>query len=157
EDVSKWPRVDYRVISTQYFEVLRLPLLSGRTFTTADRKGAEPVAIVSEPLARKYWPSGSPIGERLRIEDGAWMRVVGICGDVVHDWFDGRVPTLYRPIMQASVDALVFAVKTGGDPMALVADARAAIAGVDATQPVFEIMSLRQVLSDRTISLQYIA
>ena len=156
-DVSKWPRVDYRVISTQYFEVLRLPLLSGRTFTTADRKGAEPVAIVSESLARKYWPSGSPIGERLRIEDGPWMRVVGICGDVVHDWFDGRVATLYRPLPQAPADSLFFAVRTAGDPMAAVADARAALAHVDATQPLFDIMSMRQVLSDRTISLQYIA
>ncbi|MBW8866947.1 MAG: ABC transporter permease [Acidobacteria bacterium] len=156
-EVSKWPRVDYRVISPRYFGVLRLPLMSGRAFTTADRKGAEPVAIVSESLARKYWPSASPIGERVRIADGAWMRIVGICGDVVHDWFDGRVPTLYRPLPQAPTDTLIFAVRTSGDPMAVVADARRALAHVDATQPVFEIMSLRQVLSERTISLQYIA
>jgi putative ABC transport system permease protein len=156
-EVSKWPRVDYRVISAQYFDVLRLPLLSGRAFTTGDRKDAEAVAIVSESLARKYWPSRSPIGERVRIADGAWMRIVGVCGDVVHDWFDGRVPTLYRPLPQAPADAVVFALRTAGDPMAVVAGARGALAHVDATQPLFDIMSLRQVLSERTISLQYIA
>jgi putative ABC transport system permease protein len=156
-EVARWPRVDYRVISARYFEALRMPVMSGRAFTTADRKGTEPVAIVSESLARKYWPSSSPIGERVRIADGAWLRVVGVCGDVVHDWFDGRVPTLYRPLAQAPSDALIFAVRTAVDPLTKVADARSAIAQVDATQPVFDIMSLRQVLSERTISLQYIA
>jgi putative ABC transport system permease protein len=150
------PRVDYRLVSPRYFDVLRMPLLSGRAFTIADRNGSEPVAIVSEAMARKFWPSGA-IGARVRLANGQWLRVVGICGDVVHDWFDGRVPTLYRPLAQAPADALVFAVRAGGDPLALVSDARAAIAGVDPTQPVFEILTMRQVLSDRTISLQYIA
>ncbi|HMF94351.1 MAG TPA: ADOP family duplicated permease, partial [Vicinamibacterales bacterium] len=156
-ELSKWPRVDYRVISPHYFDVLRMPLLSGRAFTALDQQGAEPVAIVSESMARKFWPSGGAIGERVRIADGEWARIVGICGDVVHDWFDGRVPTLYRPLPQEPSDSLIFALRTAGDPLSLVSEARAAIARVDATQPVFEIMSLRQVLSERTISLQYIA
>ena len=67
------------------------------------------------------------------------------------------MPTLYRPIAQAPSDALVFAVRTSGDPLALVPGVRAAIARVDPTQPVFEMMTLRQVQRDRTISLQYIA
>ena len=156
-EVSKWPRVDYRVVSPRYFDVLRMPVVAGRTFTAADRSGSDPVAIVSESLARKYWPSASPIGERIRIADGNWLRIVGVCGDVVHDWFDGRVPTLYRPLLQAPADALVFALRTASDPLSVVAGARQAIASVDPTQPVFDIMSQRQVLSDRTISLQYIA
>ena len=76
---------------------------------------------------------------------------------VIVEEFDGRVPTLYRPLPQAPADSLIFAVRTAGDPMAAVADARGALAHVDATQPLFDIMSMRQVLSDRTISLQYIA
>jgi putative ABC transport system permease protein len=154
---SKRPRVDYRVVSPHYFDVLRMPLMSGRAFTALDQKGSEPVAIVSESMARKFWPAGGAIGERVRVADGDWMRIVGICGDVVHDWFDGRVPTLYRPLPQAPSDSLVFALRTGGDPLSIAGEARAAIARVDATQPVFEIMSQRQVLNDRTISLQYIA
>ena len=164
-DPSKAPRVDYRVVSPRYFDVLRVPVLSGRAFAAADQKNGEPVAIVSESMARKFWPAGA-IGERVRIAGGPWMRIVGICGDVVHDWFDsqrwaenanGRVPTLYRPIAQAPSDALVLAVRTSGDPLALVPGVRAAIARVDPTQPLFETMTLRQVLLDRTISLQYIA
>jgi len=153
---SQWPRVDYRVVSTRYFDALRLPLLTGREFTTADQKASEQVAIVSESMGRKFFPNGA-IGERVRLANGPWMRVVGICGDVVHDWFDGRVPTLYRPVAQAPVDGVAFAIRTSGDPLALVPDARAALARVDPTQPLFDVMTLRQVLSDRTISLQYIA
>ena len=153
---SNWPRVDYRLVSHRYFDVLRLPMLTGRAFTELDQKASEPVAIVSELMAKRFWPQGA-IGERVRIAGGQWLRIVGVCGDVVHDWFDGRVPTLYRPMAQAPMDAMVFAIRTPGDPLLLAADARAAIARVDATQPLFEIMTMRRVLSDRTISLQYIA
>jgi putative ABC transport system permease protein len=153
---SKWPRVDYRLVSPRYFDVLRLPMLTGRAFTALDQKASEPVAIVSESMARKFWPRGA-IGQQVRIASGQWLRIVGVCGDVVHDWFSGRVPTLYRPMAQAPADALVFAIRTQGDPLALAADARTAIARVDATQPLFEVMTMRRVLADRTISLQYIA
>jgi predicted permease len=154
---TRWPRVDYRVVSPAYFDALRIPILAGRAFDTTDQVGTEPVAIVDEPFARKFWPSGSAIGERVRIADGPWMRIVGVSGGVVHDWFDGRVPTLFRPLPQAPSDALAFVIRTSGDPLSIVPGARAAIARVDSTQPLFEIMTMRRSLSDRTISLQYIA
>jgi putative ABC transport system permease protein len=153
---AKMPRVDYRQISSRYFDALSMPILAGRAFSDVDEKTSEPVAIVSESMAKKFWPGGA-IGERVRLQNGPWMRVVGVCGDVVHDWFDGRVPTLYRPMGQAPADALVFAIRGDGDPLTHVADARAAVARVDPAQPLFEIMPMRQVLSERTISLQYIA
>ncbi len=156
-EVSKWARADYRVVSPRYFEALRLPVRTGRGFSEQDRNGSQPVAIVSEAMARKFWPAGNAIGGRVRLADGVWLQVVGVCGDVIHDWFTGRTPTLYRPLAQAPTDTLVFAVRTTGDPVALVNAARNAIAKVDPVQPVFEIMSARQVLSDKTVSLRYIA
>ncbi len=154
---AKWPRADYRTVSERYFDALRMPILAGRAFGAGDQQSSEPVVIVSEMMARKFWPSTSAIGERIRLVNGPWMRVVGVCGDVVHDWFDGRVATMYLPIAQAPGEALVFAIRTRGDPLSVVSAARAAVAHVDATQPVFEVMTHRQVLSERTISLQYIA
>jgi hypothetical protein len=141
---------------------LRTPLVSGRAFTDKDRKGGEAVAIVSEAMARKFWPSGGALDQQVRIANGPWMRVVGVAGDIVHDWFDvgttgSRVPTLYRPIAQAPSDTFALAIRTAGDPLSLVADARTALAQVDATQPIFDVMTLRQVLNEKTISLRYIA
>jgi putative ABC transport system permease protein len=152
------PRVDYRAVTPLYFDALRMPVLAGRAFTTADAKSTEPVAIVSQSMADRFWKGRSAVGERLRLPDGPWLRVVGVCGDVVHDYFDRRnVPTMYRPFEQAPTDYMVFAIRTGGDPMAAVVDTRAAFARVDPAQPIFEIRTLHQVLSEKTIGLQYIA
>jgi putative ABC transport system permease protein len=94
----------------------------------------------------------------VRVAGGQWMRVVGVSGDVVQHWFDSRKePTLYRPLAQAPTNTLVFVVRAAGDPLALAADAKVAMGRVDATQPVFDVMTLRRMLSDNTISLQYIA
>ena len=74
---SKWPRVDYRLVSPRYFDVLRMPLLAGRAFTTADQKASEPVAIVSESMARRYFPGQDPIGRSFSVSAsyvGAWAR-----------------------------------------------------------------------------------
>jgi len=157
-DPANPPAVDYRAVSPAYFSVLSMPMLAGRAFTNGDQPGAEPVAIVSQSMARKFWPDGGAIGGRVRIGQGEWLTVVGICGDVIHDWFDSRnVPTLYRPIAQAPVDAFAVAARTPGDPRAIVDDVRRALARVNATQPVFDIMTMRQMLSEKTIGLQYVA
>ncbi len=156
-DPQNRPRVDFRAASAQYFEVLGMPLLAGRPFRDSDQAASEPVAIVSAAMAQRFWPDGRAIDQRVRVADGRWLRVVGICGDVVHDWFEGRVPTLYVPLAQEPPESLAFAVRTAGNPSASVADARLAIARADPMQPAYDVMPMRQVLSDRTISLQYIA
>jgi putative ABC transport system permease protein len=152
------PSVDYRTVSASYFDVFRIPMLTGRAFSSTDRPGTEPVAIVSQSMAHKFWPDGRPIGGQVRIGDGEWLTVVGVCGDVIHDWFDRRnAPTLYRPIEQDPVDSVVFALRTRGDPLGMVAAARRAIASVDAQQPTYNIMPMRQVLSERTVGIRFVA
>ena len=96
-DPRNLPTVDNRTVSPKHFDVLRIPIQRGRAFTAADREDAAPVAIVSESMARKYWPGEDPIGRRLRIRNGPWITVVGISGDIIQDWFNRRnVPTMYR-------------------------------------------------------------
>ena len=83
---------------------------------------------------------------------------MGICGDVIQDWFDKRnAPTLYRPIQQAPSDYLGIVVRAGGDTAAIAPAVRQALLRVDSTQPVFEMMSMRVQLKERTIGLQYLA
>jgi hypothetical protein len=59
------PYVNLQMISDNYFEMMKIPLKAGRFFTNFDREGAEPVAIVSERLAKLLWPGQNPIGKRL--------------------------------------------------------------------------------------------
>jgi putative ABC transport system permease protein len=152
------PAVDYRTVAAGYFEVMRTPLLSGRAFTTADRQDTSPVVVVSQSMAEKFWPEGNAIGSQLRIGREPWATVVGICGDVIHDWFDRRnAPTLYRPVTQGIGDRLMYAVRTTAAPLSVLPDVRRAIAQVDPTQPIFDILPMRQALSEKTIGLQFVA
>jgi putative ABC transport system permease protein len=150
--------VENRVATPDYFTVMRIPVQRGRGFTGADREGAAPVVIVSESTAKKYWPGEDPLGRRLRMPEEPWLTVVGVCGDVIQDWFGSRnVPTAYRPLAQAPSDYFGIVVRTAGDPAAIAGSVRRALLRVDPTQPVFEMMPMRVQLKERTIGLQYLA
>src|SRR5262249_44890505 len=86
-DPKNLPRVDFRTATPAYLSTLRIPIVRGRDFTEADREGSASVVIVSESMAAKYWPNEDPVGRRMRVAAGAWMTVVGVSGDVIHDWF----------------------------------------------------------------------
>jgi putative ABC transport system permease protein len=133
------PRADWRGISPDYFDTLRVPLLAGRAFDAGDDAGSRGVAIVSRSLAERHWPGLDPLGRRLRSsDDEEWLTVVGVCGDVIHHWFGARnQPTLYRPLAQEPSAELSIAMRVGaGEPEALEADLRRAVAAVDPEQPV---------------------
>jgi putative ABC transport system permease protein len=158
-DPANPPFVDYRVATPDLFRVLEIPIVSGRGFTSGDREGTQPVAIVSQSLARRYWPDTDPIGRRIRAgTQGDWLTVVGVSGDIIHDWFARRnYPTLYRPFAQAPTSTMALVVRaSAGDPAKLAADARAAVRAVDATQPVFDLRTQRESLFERTLGLRYI-
>jgi putative ABC transport system permease protein len=137
---------------------MRIPLLHGRDFTTADREDTDQVVIVSESMARKFWPDEDPIGRRLKVPDGPWLTVVGVSADVIHDWFNRRnTPAMYRPLRQAPPDYLCLVIRTTGDPVSIAPAARRALLGIDPAQPVFDVMTMRRALHERTIGLQYLA
>jgi putative ABC transport system permease protein len=149
--------VDYRTGTPGLFEALQMPLRAGRAFSDADREDTQPVAIVSESLARRHWPEGDPLGKRIKFSTGPWLTVVGVSGDHIHGWFNRRnYPTLYRPFRQAPVGGMALIVRTSRAPSTVAAEARAAVRAIDPSQPVFELQPMRQTLRERTIGLQYV-
>ena len=156
-DPTNPPSVDYRTATPEIFAALQIPIRSGRGFTDGDREDTQPVAIVTESLARRHWPNADPIGKRIKAGTGPWLTVVGVSGDVIHDWFGRRnYPTLYRPFRQAPTSNMALVVKTSRDPSTLAADAQAAVRAVDPAQPVFDLRSMRKALQEKTIGLQYV-
>jgi putative ABC transport system permease protein len=156
-DPANPPTVDVRSVTMRYFDVMRIPLVDGRAFSEDDRAASDPVAIVSRSLAEKYWPDTSALGRRLRLDNGVWRRVVGISGDVIHDWFDRRnAPTVYQPYAQRPTSNFVLLVRTAGDPLTLAPSALHALKRVDPVQPAFDVMPMSQVLREKTIGLQYV-
>ena len=152
------PDADYRTVTDEYFTALGIPVIQGRAFNSGDRAGTQPVVIVSQAMARRHWPDGNPIGARIRFSDNEpWQTVVGICGDVIHNWFARRnFPTVYRPFSQGPTRSMALVLRTSGDPESLAAASRAAVRSVDRTQPVYEVSSMRKTLRERTVGLQYV-
>jgi putative ABC transport system permease protein len=157
-DPKNLPEVDNRMATADYFTVMRIPIRAGRGFSSADREGTAPVVVVSESMAKKYWPGEDPLGRRLKIGAGPWVTVVGVCGDIIQDWFNRRNdPTMYRPIHQVPSNYFGIVLRTTGDPSTAAGAVRQALLRVDATQPVFDMMTMRRSLHERTIGLQYLA
>lgn len=148
----------YRTSTPEYFAALNIPLMRGRLFDDSDRPDSPQVAILSTTLARRYWGDKDPLGKRFKVAvDGPWITVIGVCGDVVHNWFDRRLDMVYRPIAQTAPYSVAFAVRTVGDPHALAGDLRRAVAGVDADQPIAALESLDKLVEERAAGFVFIS
>ena len=140
-------------VSPDYFKVMGIPLRSGRTFTAADNLDAPQVVVINENMARRFWPNEDAIGKRFRYGDaqstGPLMTIVGVAADMRRTGFDAPVRyETFRPSTQRVVPSLTLVVRTVGDPLAMVAPVRAQFRSIDPEQPVFEIASMDQLLSE---------
>jgi putative ABC transport system permease protein len=141
--------VVYRA-SPEYFHTFGLPLIRGRLFEASDRTDRTPVAIVSQGLARRYWPGGDPVGSRLTFGDPtdsatSWMTVVGVVGDVRQDGaVSPAYPQIYVPFAQLSNRSVVVALRTGRNPLALAAPLKQALAGVDPSLALSQVTTMEQ-------------
>ncbi len=146
-------------VSPDYFNVLRIPLRDGRGFTPGDRVGSEPVALVSQTLASRLWPSGSPIDQPLRIAppsdnprsgSAVTVRVVGVVGDIRHTHTDDDLADAYLPIFQRPSASVFTYVRVSGDPSSAEGDLRRLLASIDsevglgAPRQLAEILDLQR-------------
>ena len=150
--------VNFRRTTPGYFAALRIPLIRGRWYDDSDRVDGVPVAVISAAVAQRYWPGEDALGKRFKLAaDGAWITVIGVCGDVVHNWFVRRDESIYRPITQEAPYTGDFAIRTVGDPEALAGDVRRAVLAMDPDQPVSLLVSLEQQVADRAAGFTFIA
>ncbi len=101
---EEWPSADMRCVDGDYFEVMGIPLLSGRLLGRQDRADSTLSVVVNETLARKYWPGdGDPVGERVWVA-GSFRAIVGVIGDTRHAHRETTVPRIYLPHDQFAPD-----------------------------------------------------
>ena len=131
-----------RSIAGDYFAAMRIPVLRGRSFSKTDDGAALPVALVSAEMARRYWPTGDPIGQRIRIgkagssDPSPWMTIVGVVGDVKH-WSLMEVPEeeVYVPLQQQPARNFVFVARVESARSPAIAALRDVLYAVDPLQP----------------------
>ncbi len=149
-DDGTWA-VDY-VVTPGFVETLRVPIIAGRTFTEIDGERAPRVAVVSQAMAKRYWPNQSPLGARLRQGDeppGEWRTVVGVIGDIRNDDADQPpIPYLYVPLAQRPARTMTLALRTSRDAAALAPSLRRAIAELDPDQPLYNVHTMADVLEE---------
>jgi putative ABC transport system permease protein len=151
------PVAELSSISPAFLDVLRTPLIQGRGFSEADQSKTQPVAMVNETLARKFWTNGDAVGEHIRIggprrQDGTpvpWMTIVGVAGDLKSNGLDSATaPRIFVPIsQQPSYDAVVY-LRSSADPGALGDLVRSEVQSVDPSVPVFGVRTMDALMTD---------
>jgi putative ABC transport system permease protein len=143
------PRVNVAQISPGAFHTLGIPILSGRGIEAGDRPGRPQVVVVSQSMAKRFWPGENPIGKRISGDNKDWATVVGVAGDVRQFGLDrDPVDTAYIAIAQDSGMADTLALRVIADPMNIVPAVRNAITSLDPEQPIIEVKTLDEIRGD---------
>jgi predicted permease len=143
------PQVNFELASPDYFRVLGIPLLAGRSFSPSDEVQTLPVAIVNARMAQHYWPNESPLGNRVVAGAGdnrIRATVVGVVSDV-HQYGLDKEPTetIYFPVDQAGLTSGHLLVRTRGNPLRMATQVAAIVHQIDPQQPVTEVRTLDQL------------
>jgi putative ABC transport system permease protein len=148
------PEITQSWIMGDYFGAMGISLKRGRMFSSDERVGKPGVVIISETAARTYWTGQDPIGKRMRFAGPNWSTVIGVAGDVKDAAMQNPAgPHTYTPYLQVADDTLVMptwdelrtlrvAVRTQGDPAALVSTVRGTIASLDPQIAVAEVKTM---------------
>ena len=158
--LSDQPEVDVRVTTPGYMSTMRIRVIRGRDFNDSDILGRPAVVLISESMAKRFWPGEDPIGKHLTLTffPSVTREVVGVVKDVKLDALNESRPnaTLYWPLAQISPETgrawssfgLSLAVRSTGDPNSVVASVRSAIHAVDPDRPILDIKTMQDVVSE---------
>jgi predicted permease len=138
--------VDVRVCDNGYFQALHIPLVRGRLFSGREQQERSDVVIVSEALARHYFPHENPLGRRLLIDmmdPQVPTTIVGVVGDVRHADLETEPRAMtYWPHPQLPYSAMTLTVRSAGDPSALVPAVQHEIQALDREQPLSDVRAM---------------
>jgi putative ABC transport system permease protein len=146
------PEANVQAASADAFRLLGVPLLSGRFFTPEDNDQAPPVVIISQGLARHYFPNEDPLNKTFSVpgdDKKRHFKVVGVVGDVNQYGLDkDPVDTVYLALEQEPDGYVTLMIRTLGDPLDYVSQLRTAVYSIDPEQPITNIKTLDQIRGD---------
>jgi putative ABC transport system permease protein len=161
EPTSAWTPLVWAQISGDYFRAMGIPLLHGRFFNDADRSGSPPVAIISETLARRYWPHENAVGKRLkgfdpRGQHDDWLTVVGVVGDTRSGGLEKRPYSQIYELQSQTKDQIGnLVVRTSGSPGELAASIRTLLRRLNRSVIVSSISTMEQLLAHQEMQRRF--
>jgi predicted permease len=156
-------------VTTEYFRVMGIPLLEGRTFDESDTENSAPVVVISQATARRFWPGEDPIGKHIRAlwDKEQWRTVVGVVSDVRQFDLSGRSPDwitggalypVYMPYPQAVGNdrklptSMALLLRTNNGPTSVAANLRDLVAQLNPNVPVGRVQSMQEIVTASTAS-----
>jgi putative ABC transport system permease protein len=139
------------VVAPDYFSTLGIQLVRGEPISARDGANTNPVAMINETLARRYYANEDPIGKRIAIaaQQPRWMTIIGIVRDTHHTTLaEAPYPQLYGAYSQRPVRVASLVIRTTPDPLSIVSSLKSQVRSIDPDIPVSRIATLESVLSD---------
>ena len=163
------PTAIYRVVFPGYFATMRIPLVSGRDFSDADRENAPGVVVINQFMAQTHWPGADPIGKRLTLDDSTWLTVAGVVKNDVRESLSAPPEEeMFLPFAQQTaylkglgaartltLVARVACSKDECDASAFAGAIRGAIRSVESNAPISAITTLRSLMQSATAESRF--
>ena len=144
-----------RMVTADYFRVMGIPLLKGRYFTEQDSRLAPRVVIISDALARQYFPGAEPMGKRLLIGKRD-CEIVGVAGDVRLTGLNKPIElAMYEPLAQTTAGPACLVVRTSGDPLGLTTAVQQAVWAEANDQPVEHISTMARIVAEASAETRF--
>ncbi len=156
EDYSELPTTSTATISPGFFRTLDVELVEGREFSVGDDANNQPVVVVNQSFADRFFPGESPLGRQIKMiasfTERDWMTIVGIAPDLgMNRQLAVNADGLYVPFSQQTRRGMSLLVRTQGDPLESVANVREVVASLDPHLPIYRVNSLAQTISNETV------
>jgi len=157
----------FYIVTSDYLRVMGVPLKAGRFFSDHDRLGSELVVVIDEVMAKHLFPGQDAVGRQFSLPILGPVQVVGVAGHVKHWGLDSDDTAkirdeIYFPLLQIPdkfmsgiVTGLTLVVRTAPDPLSLVSAVRAQVAGPTEDQPIFDVASMEEVISDSLVERRF--
>jgi hypothetical protein len=143
------PEAVVREAGPAYFEVMRIPIVTGRSFEPRDNASAPPRVVIGQSLIERLFPSEEPIGRRIWFAAGAQAaEIIGVVGDVKHRALDEAfLPAVYRSVLQAPSRSSIVVVRSARPDADVIAAVRDEVRRLDANLPVYRVRSMQDVVA----------
>ncbi len=151
EEIGAPPEAQYEIVGDDYFDLMGIRRVAGRTFEPSDSADAQPVVIINETLAHRFFPDKDAVGKRMKRgaadSEYPWRVIVGVVEDVKQEGLEIETrQSYYVPYDQAPIQPryMAMVVRAAGAPKAVVPDVRRAMTELDPENPIFEVQTLEE-------------
>jgi putative ABC transport system permease protein len=141
--------VDWSIVSADYFETMKIPILRGRTFTRDEDEQGKPVVLVDENLARRFWPNEDAVGKHLSYDSPVWHEIIGVVPEVrAYGSQTKPLIKMYTPFGRAPQRNSMLSIRYNNiDPQALTASVARAVQALDKDVPIAEVATFETLLA----------